>query len=48
MDIRQDPRFADIKPFDIEDRLCGEIDNLDDLESMRNRLLEEKHYGKTR
>ena len=40
--------FTNIKPFDIEDRLCGEIDNLDDLESMRNRLLEEKHYGKTR
>ena len=40
--------FTNIKPFDIENRLCGEIDNLDDLENMRNKLNEEKQYGKTR
>ena len=40
--------FTNIKPFDIENRLCGEIDNLDDLENMKNKLNEEKQYGKTR
>jgi hypothetical protein len=32
--------FTDIRPLDVQDRLCGEIDNLEDLENMRNRLNE--------
>ena len=40
--------FTNIRPLDIENRLCGEIDNLEDLENMRNRLLEEKTYAKRR
>ena len=40
--------FTDIRPLDVQDRLCGEIDNLEDLENMRNRLNEEKRHGKTR
>ena len=35
-----------IKPLDVQDRLCGEIDNLKDLEEMKNRLDKEIQYGR--
>ena len=31
-----------ILPLDVKNRLCGEIDNPEDLEMMRRRLMEEK------
>ncbi len=32
----------DLYPLDIENKLCGEIDNLEDLKIMRKRIMEEK------
>ena len=41
--------YMNIKPFDVKDRLCGEIDNIEDLEIMKFKLKEEeKSYEKRR
>ncbi len=41
--------YTSIKPLDVQNRLCGEIDNLDDLEIMKGKLAKEvKTYEKRR